>query len=159
MPVASRLAASALLLLSLWSPGCQRGGDFPAVSLRGQRWLVDLATTVDQRYKGLSGRRQLSDGVGMLFIYPKPKVLEFCMRDCYLPLDIAFLDANRRVVKMHTMQVEYDRAGTVAYRSEVPAQYALEAPAGSLAQAGVQVGDQAEFSSSIPSPAIAEPGL
>lgn len=159
MPVASRLAAAALLLLSLWSPGCQRGDDFPAVTLRGQRWLVDLATTVDQRYKGLSGRRQLSEGVGMLFIYPKPKVLEFCMRDCYLPLDIAFLDANRRVVKMHTMQVEYDRAGTVVYRSEVPAQYALEAPAGSLTRAGVQVGDQAEFSSSIPSPAKAEPGL
>ena len=148
-----------LLAASALPYGCQDRREVPAVTLGSRRWLVDLATTRQQRYTGLSERQHLGENVGMLFIYPQPKVLEFCMRGCYIPLDIAFLDADRRVVAMHTMAVEPDLAGRAVYSSDVPAQYALEVGAGQLARAGVHLGDRADFSPAIPPPAKAEPGL
>jgi uncharacterized membrane protein (UPF0127 family) len=94
----------------------------------------------------------------MLFIYPRPEVLEFCMRGCVVPLDIAFINSDLRVVRMHTMAVEPDRAGRVSYSSQHPVQYALEVAGGSLGRLGVRVGDRVTFSAEIPSPAKAEEG-
>jgi uncharacterized membrane protein (UPF0127 family) len=82
----------------------------------------------------------------MLFIFEEPAILDFCMRDCCIPLDIAFMDSDRRVVAVHSMAVEADRAGRVKYSSQVPAQYALEVPAGALGRAGVTTGSVAVFS-------------
>jgi hypothetical protein len=130
----------------------------PQVEINGHRWFVDVATTQQQRYRGLSGREHLREGTGMLFVYPAEKVREFCMRGCLVALDIAFLDADRRVVQMHTMSVETDLAGRATYSSGRPAQYALEVPAGELSAAGVAVGDRAALLGAIPSPAKAEPG-
>jgi len=85
----------------------------------------------------------------MLFVYPSPKALDFCMRDCFIPLDIAFIDADLRVVVTYTMAVEPDRAGSVSYSSLRPAQFALELPAGALSRAGVRPGDKVVFSAQI----------
>lgn len=141
--------------------GCRdRGPDVPArtaVTIRGRTWRVELALTPQQRYRGLSGRDRLAADGGMLFVYPRPQVLEFCMRDCLVPLDIAFINADRCVVATATMEVEPDRVGRKAYTSDVPAQYALELPAGALAGAGVRAGDRVEFSPELP-PAKAEDG-
>ncbi len=91
----------------------------------------------------------------MLFVFPEPKVLSFVMRGCYIPLDIAFIDADRYVVKTTTMAVENDLAGRVVYSSDKPAQFALEAPAGTMAAANVTVGSKVIFSQDIPLPARA----
>ena len=149
------------LALSAATPGCRRTPDAPRaphVEIRGHRWLVDVAMTAEDRYTGLSGRQHLPADVGMLFIYPRPEVLEFCMRGCLVPLDIAFIDSDLRVVRTHTMAVEPDRAGRVSYSSQRPAQYALEMAGGSLGRVGVRVGDRVRFSAEIPSPAKAEEG-
>ena len=78
----------------------------------------------------------------MLFIYPTPQPLEFCMRVCVIPIDIAFIDGDLRVVSTHTMAVEPDLAGRVLYPSGPAAQYVLEVAAGALAKAGVKPGDR-----------------
>ena len=147
------------------SAGCREKSSTPRVIINGETWYVDLATTPDERARGLSGRARLSEDVGMLFIYPSPRVLEFCMRGCLVPLDIAFIDADFRIVKIHTMQVEPDLAGhatrmrRVSYSSVRPARYALEVAGGSLRRAGVRVGDKAIFFGDIPEAAKAAPGL
>ena len=133
-----------------WAGGCRKASGPTQVSLNGKRWFVDLAVTPQQRFAGLAGRTDLPDDVGMLFIYPDSSVLEFCMRGCVIPLDIAFLDEHRRVVHTATMAVEADRVGRVVYTSQRPARYALEVAAGGLAAAGVKVGDQASFSGEVP---------
>ena len=133
------------------------GGGAVRVKIRRATWFVDLAMTQDSRYTGLSGRRAVASDVGMLFVYPQQQVLEFCMRDCHIPLDIAFLDSDRRVVAMHTMLVEADLSGQVTYSSGVAAQYALEVAAGGLARAGVRIGDTAAFIGDLPPAAKAEP--
>lgn len=127
---------------------------YPTVTINGRAWTVELATTAQQRYKGLSGRTMLSDRSGMLFVYPQSRVLDFCMRGCPNPIDIAFLDAQRRVIRTYTMQPEPDMAGRACWSSVEPAQLAFETAGGALA--GVKKGDVVTFSADIPSPATAE---
>jgi hypothetical protein len=153
---------AALVAAMMLAAGCDKPQSQPqpsaAVTIRGQSWQVELATTAEQRYRGLSDREDLPAGRGMLFIYPQPQILDFCMRLCLIPLDIAFIGPDMRVVKIYTMEVEPYGRDTRLYSSEAPAQYALEVPKGALAAAGVRVGDKVEFSSDMPSAAKAEPG-
>ncbi len=123
----------------------------PGVTINGKTWFVDLATTPDRQFVGLSGRDHLADNEGMLFIFPRAEVLDFCMRGCVISLDVAFIGEDMRVVKTHTMPEESDHIGKVLYSSDVPARWALEVPAGSLARAGVKVGDPVTFSRDVPS--------
>jgi len=136
--------------------GCRGLSGKPRVAIRGTTWTVDLATTPEQRYQGLSGRGDLPEGTGMLFVYPSAQVLEFCMRGCRIPLDIAFIGPDMRVVRTHTMAIDADPLRPAAYGSFLPAQFAMEAPAGSLRRAGVRVGDEVAFSG-VPEPAKAMP--
>lgn len=152
------IAIMLMLMLPFHLFGCQQRRDPAKVRINGKEWFVDLAMTNKARYKGLSGRGTLPDDVGMLFMYPRPEVLNFCMRGCPVSLDIAFLDANLRVVRMYTMQVEEDQAGRVPYSSVVPAQYVLETAEGALGKAGVAVGAKAEFLGDIPPAIRAEDG-
>ena len=139
--------------------GCDKPSPPPAsVTIGGRTWQVELATTVEQRYRGLSDRPKLAADAGMLFIYPRPQVLDFCMRQCLIPLDIAFIDADLRVVKTCTMPVEPYGLERATYSSAVPAQYALEVSAGALSAAGVKAGDTVKFSGNVPPAAKAQPG-
>ena len=132
--------------------GCESRGPSPAaVTIRGRTWQVELATTPQERYQGLSGRLYLPEDRGMLFAHPRQEVLEYCMRGCHIPLDIAFIDSSGHVVAMHTMAVEDDLVGRTVYGSGAAARYALELAAGSLERAGVRIGDKALFSGHIPS--------
>lgn len=145
------------MLLALVGSGCQKPtAPAPTVTLGGVAWKVELAQTVEQRYRGLSDRPKLDADKAMLFIFSQPDIHQFCMRQCLIPLDIAFLDADRRVVKTHTMAVEPYGLDRKTYSSESPALYALEVPAGALAKAGVKVGDKAEFSAAVPLAAKAD---
>jgi uncharacterized membrane protein (UPF0127 family) len=147
----------AAVLAGAWG-GCDRTEPGPpTVTIRGTVWQVELATTVDQRYRGLSERSDMPDGRGMLFIYPAPAIRGFCMRQCLIDLDIAFIGPDRRVVQTYTMTVEPDGIGSVAYSSQAPAQWVLETAAGALARAGVAVGDLVSFSSGVPEAAKAAP--
>jgi len=137
--------------------GDDRGATTGKVTINGFTWVVDLAMTGQQRYDGLSGREQLIEGTGMLFLFGEEQELEFCMRGCVIPLDIAYLSSDFRVVSMHTMEVEPDLLGLKGYRSGVPARYALEVPAGELARADVRVGSLATFSQGIPDAIKADP--
>lgn len=150
------LSATCLLLAT----GCSRKdtpGSPPRVRLGNRIWTVELAMTTARRHEGLSGRRSLGEQEGMLFVYPEERKLSFCMRGCEIPIDIAFLDRQLRVVNLYEMTVEPDRLGRATYESHVPAQYALEVSGGALKRAGVRVGDRAEFFG-IPSADRAEPG-
>ncbi|MBS3733795.1 MAG: DUF192 domain-containing protein [Phycisphaerae bacterium] len=115
------------------------------VTLGGRTWTVRLAQTEAQRERGLAGVRYLPSDEGMLFIFPDTQTRRFWMKGCRIPLDVAFLDEERRVVSMHTMALAQHDPPRRAYPSGKPARYALEVPAGTLDAAGVEVGDVAAF--------------
>ena len=145
----NRYAIAVTLSLGLLAgAGCDRNKE-TYVTINGRRWHVELATTPERRFLGMSGRQDVPDGTGMLFIFRDSQPRAFVMRGCLVPLDIAFIDEGLRIVAIHTMAVEEDRAGRKKYRSGRPAKYALEVAAGALAQARVNVGDAVTFSAAI----------
>ena len=153
--------ATAAALLALVCAGCREPKtptpQPPQVEINGRRWDVEIADTDRLRSVGLSYRTHLAPRAGMLFVFPAPAVMDFCMRACEIPLDIAFIDSDLRVVKTYTMAVEPDRVGKVRYNSVKPVQFVLEVNAGQFADAGVQAGQQVRLLGDMPDPAKAEP--
>ena len=115
-------------------------------------FLQELALTEEARFRGLSGRGELARDGGMLFVFPDSSPRAFVMRDCLIPIDIAFLSESGEVVAWHEMQVE--PADTPEWRlkryaSGRAATWAIELRGGSLRAWGLKVGDRVRLPQSL----------
>jgi uncharacterized membrane protein (UPF0127 family) len=125
------------------------------VSLAGERWNLELAADPVHRHVGMGNRSRIPEGTGILFSFLRAEPRAFVMRDCLVPIDIAYLDAEGRVVAIHSMTVEPPRRRNESaidyeerlpgYVSGAPAQFAVEVAGGSFAALGLGVGDVVEF--------------
>jgi uncharacterized membrane protein (UPF0127 family) len=140
------VAMAAVLANGCSSKKSDEGSSSPAVSINGVTWYVQLATTPEQQRRGLSGRRDLPGDEGMLFIFDHPQELKFWMQGCLMPIDVAYIGEDMRVVSVRQMNVEPDLRGRTIYPSEGNALYALEVAGGILKQARVKPGDLVTFS-------------
>lgn len=123
-------------------------GPTQAVTLGGRRFELELAITREKVFRGLSDRMKIESDGGMLFVFKQPRVLEFVMRRCLVPIDIVFLDASGRITAMHEMKVEpYDtpEERLKRYSSRYAAQFAIELAGGTLRGLGLKVGDRVEL--------------
>ena len=107
------------------------------------RVQVEVADDTDEMQKGLMGRTALAEDAGMLFVYPEERELSFWMKDTLIPLSIAFMDAEGRIVDLQDMKALDDRPPH--YTSAEPARYALEVNEGFFDERGVEVGDRARL--------------
>ena len=98
---------------------------------------AEIASTQEQRNLGLMHRKKLPDGEGMLFVFENDQVLSFWMKNTYIPLSIAFITFDGRIIDIKDMFPHDERSVTSA-RS---ARYALEVPQGWFARTGIQLGD------------------
>jgi uncharacterized membrane protein (UPF0127 family) len=98
---------------------------------------AEIAVTHEERSKGLMFRKSLKDGEGMLFIFDKDDIQHFWMKDTYVPLSIAFIAYNGKIVDIKDMY-PHDINSVSSSRS---VRYALEAPQGWFLRAGVNEGD------------------
>ena len=104
---------------------------------------VEIADTDAERQTGLMGRNILPENAGMLFVFEGEQTLSFWMRDTLIPLSIAYIDAEGRIVDIQDMQPLDDVPPH--YVSAEPAQYALEVNQGFFEERGVVVGDTVEL--------------
>ncbi len=102
---------------------------------------VEIADTDEERQTGLMGRTALAEDAGMLFVFDVEQQLSFWMKDTLIPLSIAFIDSEGRIVDIQDMQ-PLDEA---PHPSAAPAQYALEVNQGFFEARGIQVGDTVEL--------------
>jgi hypothetical protein len=107
------------------------------------RVQVEVADDMDEMQMGLMGRTALAEDAGMLFVYPKERELSFWMKDTLIPLSIAFMDAEGRIVDIQDMKALDDKPPH--YMSAEPARYALEVNEGFFDERGVEVGDRARL--------------
>ncbi|HAI39773.1 MAG TPA: hypothetical protein DCM40_17560, partial [Maribacter sp.] len=85
-------------------------------------------TTPEEQAKGLMGRKKpLGEKTAAIFVYDKPEIRDFWMKDTYIPLDIIFLDDKGVVVDIRHNAVPMDEE---TITSEKPAQYVIEVDAG-----------------------------
>ena len=64
-------------------------------------FLVEIAKTPERRQKGLMGRNSLKPQSGMLFLYERPRRASFWMKNTVISLDVIFLSANGKILKIY----------------------------------------------------------
>ena len=97
---------------------------------------AEVAATPDQRTIGLMYRFSLPADHGMLFVFPEPQPLSFWMRNTYIPLSIAYIDVEGRILNVVEMAPRSD----ATHPSRGEALYALEMRKGWFADKGVGPG-------------------
>jgi len=98
---------------------------------------AEIAKTQEERNKGLMYRKSLKDGHGMLFVFEKDDVLSFWMKNTFIPLSIAFIAYDGKIIDIKDMYPQ----DTNSVKSSRSVRYALEAPQGWFLRVGVNEGD------------------
>jgi uncharacterized membrane protein (UPF0127 family) len=148
--LAALLAFLALLALAACGgEGGDSSGNSPAVILEGTDRTttvpVEVADTTEERARGLSGRETLAADAGMLFLFDEPVTQGFWMKDTLIPLSIAFIDGNGRIIALRDME-PCRREPCPLYEPGRPYSSALEVNQGAFDRWGIGEGDRASLS-------------
>ncbi|MFB3886046.1 MAG: DUF192 domain-containing protein [Thermodesulfobacteriota bacterium] len=103
---------------------------------------VEVAKTPEERARGLMGRRLLGRDEGMLFLFEREDYHGFWMKNTYVPLSIAFIDKEGRIVQITDMKP----LSLETYDPPRPILYALEMNQGWFSVNGIKAGDVIKFS-------------
>ena len=116
------------------------------ISVKNTSIVADLALTADQQTKGLSGRENLSDNKGMLFVSKTPGRYGFWMKSMKFPLDIFWLDTNRSVVYIkEDLQPCLTILNCPTYLPDTDSLYVLETVAGFAQRHNITKGTHFNF--------------
>jgi uncharacterized membrane protein (UPF0127 family) len=99
---------------------------------------VEVAATDPQRSQGLMYREKLGKEYGMLFIFDEPAYHSMWMKNTLIPLSVAFVDGEGRILNILDMEPQTLDTHTAAG----PARYAIETNKGWFAQRQVKPGDR-----------------
>jgi uncharacterized membrane protein (UPF0127 family) len=110
------------------------------LTITGHKIVAEVAATPEQRATGLMHRFSLAPDHGMLFVFERPEALSFWMKNTHIPLSIAFIDANGRILNIEDMAPQTE----TTHRSRGPGLYALEMRKGWFAERGIRAGDRVE---------------
>ena len=119
------------------------GNQIHFVKIDGQTLKVDLATTPGAQAQGLSGRKSLAEGEGMLFVFPKPSKYFFWMKNMNFPIDIIWLDANQKII--YLKKDALPELFPETYGPEKNSLYVLEVKALFTEKNNSKLGDKVEF--------------
>jgi uncharacterized protein len=104
-----------------------------------QVFAVEMATTPEEQAKGLMFRRSLPEGQGMLFDFHQEQPASFWMKNTYIPLDMIFIRADGRILRIAENTVPLSEA---LVTSGGPVRAVLEVNAGTARKLGIAAGDR-----------------
>ncbi len=99
-----------------------------------QQFSFELADTDAKRVQGLSGRREIPENYGLLFVFPRADNYGFWMKDMYVSIDIAWLSNDGTVLKIDEA-VSPDTYPQAFYPPS-PVRFVLETKAGEMRRQG-----------------------
>lgn len=114
------------------------------IVIGGAAIFVRLAGTPEEQSVGLGGLRRVREDEGMLYLYPRPDFYTHSMKDMRFPLDIIWIDTDKKIVDVIT-NVLPDTYPDYAYVNDFLAQYVLEIRAGFFDAHKLKIGDVVEF--------------
>ena len=144
---------SVVLLCALTAAGCSfpgTGGGCGSyrsdkiVRVGSHEVHAEVANTPAAQQKGLGGRKCIGPDQAMLFEFQKAGLLQFWMKGMRFPIDMVWLDPDRRVVWVER-NVSPDTYPMNFFNRGDPAQYVLELKAGNAKELGLKVGSTVSF--------------
>lgn len=106
---------------------------------------VEIARTQTEKRKGLMFQESLDKNQGMLFVYQKEEQRSFWMKNMKIPLDIIWLDENKKVVGVVKHAPPEKNGSYESFQSPPNVKYVLELNAGTAEKIGLKKGDKLDF--------------
>ncbi len=106
---------------------------------------LEIAADDEMRQQGLMFRDHIDPGRGMLFVFPRDDVFSFWMKNTRIPLDMIWIDANKRIVGMRENVPPCHVEDCPSYGPGVVARYVLEVGGGEAAKHRLKTGDALQF--------------
>ena len=105
-------------------------------------FVVEIADTPSKREMGLQYRRDLAADRGMIFLFPAESQQSFWMKNTPLPLDMIFINRERKIVGIveQTVPFSMDPRSVTA-----PSQFVLEINGGLAKRHAIKAGDVVRF--------------
>jgi hypothetical protein len=144
--IGSLLASAALLLAG--TAGAQAVLPLAELGAGMYRIEAEVAHTDETRQIGLMNRAKMPLHRGMVFVFPEQRAHCMWMKNTLLPLSVAFLDDEGRVINIEDMQPQT----TDNHCAAGPARFALEMNLGWFGERGIKAGDMLRGFDRLPAP-------
>ena len=132
------LAIAAFAAFSFFASAQEVAFKTSSVKVASHPLKVELALSEEQREHGLMFRKQLGRDDGMVFVFDEPAYQSMWMKNTLIPLSVAFLDGDGRILNILDMQPQTLDTHT----SAGPARYAIETNIGWFERNKVKAGDK-----------------
>lgn len=103
---------------------------------------VEIADNDEDRHKGLMWEKNIQETEGMLFIFDREQHLSFWMKNCYIPLDIIYINKKFEIVSIKKNNIPLLEKGIPSRKT---AQYAVEVIGGFCEKFNINIGDKIKF--------------
>jgi uncharacterized membrane protein (UPF0127 family) len=110
------------------------------LNIKGHEIEAEVADQPQSRMMGLMFRTEMPKDHGMLFVFPDVDQRAFWMKNTLIPLSIAFMDENGKILNV----LEMPPQSIENFFSKGPAKFALEMNRGWYERHGCQAGDKLE---------------
>ncbi len=117
-----------------------QGQQFSTTELSAGMHLIkaEVAATEAQREQGLMFRETMASNAGMVFVFDAPATQCMWMKNTLLPLSVAFIDAEGKIVNIEDMQPQ--TLNSHCSKKAVAIRYALEMNLGWFKQKNIKPG-------------------
>ncbi|MCL5795335.1 MAG: DUF192 domain-containing protein [Patescibacteria group bacterium] len=135
------IAASLIYIVNL--PKSQSVNKTMNIKIANHEIVADVADNATARTQGLSGRSELKNNAGMLFIYDQPSYPGIWMKEMEFSLDIIFIDEGKKIVDI-TFDISPNTYPQL-FKPKSLAKYVLEVSAGWCKDNDIKIGDEVKF--------------
>lgn len=111
------------------------------VEINNKVLYVEIADSPSERERGLMFRTYLPDSIGMLFIFDSSGIYPFWMKNTYIPLSIAFIDENFKIIDILDLEPLDERPVFPIKKFK----YAIEVNKNWFKKKNIKVGDKVNF--------------
>lgn len=127
-----------LTLTTLAAPLWAAAQAMPVIELTAgiHRIEAEVAATQENRMRGLMHRKAMAPQHGMLFVFDATSKHCMWMRNTFLPLAVAFLDEQGRIINVEEMQPHTENN----HCATLPGKFALEMNSGWFKSRGLEPG-------------------
>lgn len=130
------IVALSLLLHSSISSAATSSLATATLSINNKKITAEIARTPQERSLGLMNRDHLPTDQGMLFLFEYAARHCFWMKNTLIPLSIAFIDEQGKIVNIRDMQAQ----SLESHCPDLPVRYALEMNQGWFAKHNISPG-------------------